>query len=73
MMRPTPHQNYPRAGYSLEGKPPTPVAAHNLKKIQLWKNSSSKVGEVIFRKLLNLQNCPYNLVLLSFEMLFCLS
>uniref|UniRef100_A0A3B5KXS5 Paired box 3a n=1 Tax=Xiphophorus couchianus TaxID=32473 RepID=A0A3B5KXS5_9TELE len=26
MMRPTPHQNYPRGGYSLEGKKPPPVA-----------------------------------------------
>jgi len=43
MMRPTPHQNYPRAGYSLEGKRRPPVADPELRKIQLFDNFSKVV------------------------------
>lgn len=53
MMRPTPHQNYPRGGYSLEGKTP-PVAAHSLEEIQLFQ-SFSKADKVEFLKALNTQ------------------
>lgn len=54
MMRPSPHQNYPRGGYSLEGKRPPPVAAHKLNKIQLLENIS-KVVKLGLRQTLNLQ------------------
>lgn len=47
MMRPTPHQNYPRGGYSLEGKRLPPVADKKLEKIQLldnfWKSWQARV------------------------------
>lgn len=35
MMRPTPHQNYPRGGYSLEGKKPHPAATARTSKTKL--------------------------------------
>lgn len=56
MMRPSPHQNYPRGGYSLEGKrpPPPPVAAHKLRKIQLLENVR-KVVKLGLRHVLNVQ------------------
>lgn len=46
MMRPTPHQNFPRGGYSLEGKTPPPVAAplfdnfNKVKKTRVLKQRS---------------------------------
>lgn len=35
MMRPTPHQNYPRGGYSLEGKKPHPAATARTSKTKV--------------------------------------
>lgn len=43
MMRPSPHQNYPRGGYSLEGKTPTPAAAQK----QTQENFSKVVRHVL--------------------------
>lgn len=48
MMRPTPHQNYPRGGYSLEGKKPHPAATARTSKTKLQlkaKKNLSKGGK----------------------------
>lgn len=39
MMRPTPHQNYPRGGYSLEGKKPHPAATARTSKTKLQRKA----------------------------------
>lgn len=45
MMRPTPHQNYPRGGYSLEGKENRPTVSKKLMKHV--ENSGARVREAV--------------------------